>query len=220
MDISVLGIGWVGREACGCVRQGIRITYQGKERIEDLQRKDIFSYLFKNFARLDNISKITCSAVAFALKDAEISYAADKKHDMGIVGTNRQGSIKSDEEYFRDYIRCGRKLGRGNLFIYTLPSSPLGEAAIHFGLQGPLLYTAAPCKSLINVLEIAGEMILSGEASTMLGGMAEEDEAIYFVLTVNSVTGAICSFSDAMAILNTESILSNIINEFSAIKTC
>jgi len=41
---------------------------------------------------------------------------------------------------FLDYVQAGRKLGRGSLFIYTLPSSPLAEAAIHFGLQGPVLY--------------------------------------------------------------------------------
>lgn len=220
MDISVLGIGWVGREAYGCVRQGMSIPYNkdGEDGIANLHRKGIFSYAFKNFGRLDNASKMTCSAVALALKDAGIEYSMNQKQDMGIIGTNRKGSLQSDLDYFKDYIKCGRKLARGNLFIYTLPSSPLGEAAIHFGFQGPLLYTTFASKSLARTLEIAKEMIISGEVSTMLGGMAEEDEAVYFVLARYSAPRAVCSLADAMAILEKDMMCSEMVKQFPTIK--
>ena len=65
----------------------------------------------------------------------------------------QEGSLQSDLEYFRDYLEGGRTLSRGNLFIYTLPSSPLGEAAIHFGLLGPLLYAASEGNALTAVLD-------------------------------------------------------------------
>lgn len=218
MDISVLGIGWVGREAYGCVRQGMSIPYNkdGEDGIANLHRKGIFSYAFKNLGRLDNASKMTCSAVALALKDAGIEYSMNQKQDMGIIGTSRSGSLKSDSDYFKDYIKCGRTLARGNLFIYTLPSSPLGEAAIHFGLQGPLLYTASPAKSLQRALKIAGEMIISGEVSTMLGGVTEEDEAVYFVLAKKSARTALCGLADAMAVLEKDMIFSETIKQLFA----
>lgn len=215
MNISVLGIGWNNVDEYGCLGQGIRFKHE-----DGLHRKDIFSYAFKNFARLDNASKMTCCAVALALKDAGIPYSMNRKQDMGIIGTSRKGSLRSDLDYFKDYLKCGRTLARGNLFIYTLPSSPLGEAAIHFGLQGPLLYTAAPAKSLARALEIAKEMIISGEASTMIGGMAEEDGAVYFVLAKVKDSGraAVCSLADAMAILEKDMMCSEMIKQLSTIK--
>lgn len=63
---------------------------------------------------------------------------------MGLIGTNRAGSLEANRLYFSDYLQAGRVLARGNLFVYTLPSSPLAEAAIHFGFQGPMLYMGFP----------------------------------------------------------------------------
>lgn len=161
---------------------GTRFNYRDSSKGKALSRKEIFSYPFKNFGRLDNISKLTCYAVALALKDAGVKYSMDHKHDIGIICTNKSGSLKSDIHYFKDYLDSGRTLSRGNLFIYTLPSSPLGEAAIHFGLQGPLLYVTAADKPLQAALDTASEMILLDESPSMLVGTAEEDESVYFVL--------------------------------------
>ncbi len=147
-----------------------------------LAKRDIFSHPFKNFGRLDTISKMTAFGVSLALQDAGIEYSPTEKQDIGIVGTNAEGSLRSDIAYFRDYLESGRTLSRGNLFIYTLPSSPIGEAAIHFGLQGPVLYAAGDGRALSAVLDTAKEMILADEAPVMLAGKAEADEAFFFVL--------------------------------------
>ena len=82
-------------------------------------------------------------AVALALRDAGIEYSARNKQDTGIIATSGAGSLQSDLDYYADFVKNGRTLSLANLFIYTLPSSPLGEAAIHFGLTGPLLFTSA-----------------------------------------------------------------------------
>lgn len=218
MNISILGIGWIGHKEHGCVGKEIRIGHEDGEGVNALHKKEIFSYPFKNFGRLDNDSKITCCAVALALKDAGIEYAADQKQDIGIIGTSKSGSLKSDAAYFKDYLVSGRRLARGNLFVYTLPSSPLGEAAIHFGLQGPLLYTAAPAESLTRTLKIAEEMVISGDVSMMIGGMAEQDEAVYFVLAGDSGLSAVCGLADAMTILEKDMIFSETIKGLSTIK--
>ena len=179
MMILVGGIGWISRKGYGCVKKSLRIDSGEAPAVP--QRQEVFLHPFDNFGRLDPISKMTAYAVALALKDAGISYPLGRKQDIGIIGTNSGGCIDSDIRYFKDYLDSGRTLSRGNLFIYTLPSSPLSEAAIHFGLQGPLFYTSGT--GMAETLNMAAEIIHTDEAAIMLAGMAEEGAAAYFVLS-------------------------------------
>ena len=162
--------------------RNLRVRYKDATSFDGLSRKDIFSYPFKNFGRFDADSKLVCYAVALALKDAGDTYAPDMKKDVGIIGTNADGSLQSDIDYFKDYVDCGRKLSRGNLFIYTLSTSPLAEAAIHFGFQGPLLYMTSGGASLHLVIRTAEEMLMMNETQSVLAGVNNRDEAMYFVL--------------------------------------
>lgn len=180
--ISVLGIGWLGDGAYGCARRAERTAVQSTEAGLAGLGRSMFSYPFKNFGRLDLVSRHVSYAVALALRDAGITYAMGHKQDIGIIGTNDNGSLGADGLYFRDYLSGGRTLGRGNLFIYTLPSSPLGEAAIHFGLLGPLIYMAGGENILSRAMTISEEMIMQAEARAMLVGIADEERAIYFVI--------------------------------------
>lgn len=180
--ISIRGIGWLYAGKYGCVR---RAESNMADEATALG-KGLFSYPFKNFGRLDIISRHVCYAVALAMKDAGIAYNMGHKQDIGIAGTNANGSLTADGLYFRDYLDGGRTLGRGNLFIYTLPSSPLGEAAIHFGLLGPLFYVTGGEDSLVRAMTISEDMIMQSEARSMLVGMADEEHAMYFVIGVDA----------------------------------
>jgi 3-oxoacyl-[acyl-carrier-protein] synthase II len=182
MKIMILGIGWLTPVGYGCIRSELQHAYEEGEGAHMLPKKDIFSHPFRNFGRLDTISRMTAFGVSLALQDAGIEYSPLRKQDIGIVGTNKEGSLQSDREYFRDYLEGGRTLSRGNLFIYTLPSSPIGEAAIHFGLLGPVVYAVSESNALMAALDTAEEMLLAGEAPVMLVGKAEADEAVFFVL--------------------------------------
>jgi len=216
MSISVTGIGWLTKEGYGCIRSGLQHAYEIGEGAHTLPKRDIFSHPFKNFGRLDSISKMTAFAVSLALQDAGIEYSPTDKQDIGIVGTNSEGSLQSDIEYFRDYLAGGRTLSRGNLFIYTLPSSPLGEAAIHFGLLGPVAYVASEDHALTAVLDMADEMILANEAPAMLAGTAEEEEAIFFVLGRDhgGDRQVLCDLEEARALVETGTDLSGLIQKF------
>ncbi len=185
-----------------------------------LLKKRLFSYPFKNFGRLDALSKMTCYAVALALQDAGIHYSSGRKQDIGIIGTSTPGSLQSDIYYFQDYLNSGRTLSRGNLFIYTLPTSPLAEAAIYFGLQGPLLYATGPDRPLASILAMSTEMILLEETPVMLAGMAEEDKAVYCVLMRGPASDrkALCDVDKAMEIVRNTRAVSEMIQEFSAFK--
>jgi 3-oxoacyl-(acyl-carrier-protein) synthase len=159
---------------------------------------------------------MTAFAISLALQDAGIEYSPTDKQDIGIVGTNSEGSLQSDIEYFRDYLAGGRTLSRGNLFIYTLPSSPLGEAAIHFGLRGPVAYIASENHALTAVLDMADEMILANETPDMLAGTAEAEEAIFFVLARDhgGDRQVLCDLEEARTLVETGPDLWGLIQKF------
>ncbi len=196
-------------EEYGCVMRGLRVSYESKAFL----RKKIFPLPFKNFGRLDSVSRMTCYAVALALKDAGIKYSLNRKQDIGIIGTNTSGSLQSDINYFKDYLDSGRTLSRGNLFIYTLPTSPLAEAAIYFGLQGPLLYMTLSQPGTAALLRDAGNMIVCGETSAMLAVKADEAEAVCFVLTQEKDLsgGKACSLEKITAVAERTSHLDEVI---------
>jgi 3-oxoacyl-[acyl-carrier-protein] synthase II len=220
MNISIHGIGWLRKEEYGCIMKEQRSSYTDGESVNARSGKDIFHYPFKNFGRLDPLSKATCRAVALALDDAGIGYSPGSKQDIGIIATNTAGSLQSDVQYFKDYLESGRTLSRANLFIYTLPSSPLGEAAIYFGLQGPLLYMTSRNKTLAAIMTIAADMTFHDEASAMLVGTAGEDEAVFFVVMneSGSTRSCLCNVDMALEILNNTETVPGIIKEFSNIK--
>lgn len=215
--INILGIGWLTTEAYGCIRIGRKRTFGPGEGAHSLTKKGVFSHPFKNYGRLDTLSRMTSYAVALALQDAGLEYAPGRKQDIGVIGTSSQGSLQSDRDFFEDYVSSGRTLSRGNLFIYTLPSSPLGEAAIHFGLRGPLLYVRDREGGLGAVLDGAADLLTTGEASLMLAGQAETLEAMYVVLAneAGSGRGALCDLAGARRIAAANHDIPSMIREFS-----
>ncbi len=219
MKISVHGIGWLTKEGYGCIRSGLQHAFAAGEDARVLPKRDIFSHPFKNFGRLDAISKMTVFGVSLALQDAGIEYSPTEKQDIGIVGTNREGSLRSDVEYFRDYLESGRTLSRGSLFIYTLPSSPIGEAAIHFGFLGPVLYAAGPHNGLSDAFDVATQMVLAGDAPVMLAGKAEADEALFFVIRRESSQDAsvLCDVAEARSLVEAGPDVTGLVRKFKRI---
>jgi len=186
----ISGIGWVAKEKYGCVKRKIRRDFTDIKSLHPkLQNESVFLYPVKNFGRFDMTSKMSCCAGALALHDAGIKYSEKHKQDIAIIGTNTDGCLKSNLNYFKDYVQTGRKLARGNLFIYTLPSSFLAEASIHFGFQGPLLYVGFPQKQKqirandrSPLLQYAEGIISRKEASTVLAMKVDENKAVCFVI--------------------------------------
>lgn len=200
MDIGIYGIGWFSDNGCGQIASGRPRSFAPGETFPTLPREALFPRPIRNFGRLDRVSRITLAAVSLALQDAGIDSSPLNKQAIGIVGTNSEGSLITDLDYFLDYVDNGRKLSRANLFIYTLPSSPLGEAAIHFGLTGPLLYTMDGDGSAVSALRLAAGFITDGGAPMMLAGRTEGDRALYFLLGDEGAR-PVCTLDEAVAIL-------------------
>ncbi len=218
MMITVRGIGWLTNTGYGSVRLGLQHQFAPGEGIHSLAKLGIFSQPFKNFGRLDGMSRKTVSAVALALLDAGVEYSAACKQDIGILGTSCEGSLKSDIDYFKDYVENGRTLSRANLFIYTLPSSALGEAAIHFGLIGPLLYATGVDDSFAEFFDMSVEMIAAHETERMLVGKIVEDEALYFVIDGKQEGNAFCSLIEARTIVESTHEMPDILRQLSILK--
>jgi len=133
--LIIKSIGWRFTDFAGGSPGGtFQISPENK-----LDKSDIFKKPFKNFGRLDDMSKAVCTAVAFALKGVNL-YPQAEKQPISIYFNSKEGSLKSDTSYFKDFVDFGETAGRANLFLYTLPTSPLGEASVHFGLTGDVAY--------------------------------------------------------------------------------
>jgi 3-oxoacyl-(acyl-carrier-protein) synthase len=182
--VKVKGRGWVKEIHCGCDRKSIQWQYsEFRTLYAQLLRDAVFSYPVKNLARFDELSRLVTLSVALALHDAGITYAEGKKQDIGILGTNPDGALATNLAFFRDYTEHGRKLARGNLFIYTLPTSSLAEAAIHFGLQGPLLYLRNLDNPEARLLTHAELMIQNKEAHTLLAVVCDSRKTVCHVIS-------------------------------------
>lgn len=204
MSVTVQGIGWISPTGYGMTASGLSVPFREGDSLSTLPREDLFLQPVKNFGRLDRVSRVTLIAVSLALRDVRIVSSPRDKQAIGIVGTNSDGSLASDLDYFRDYVDNGRKLSRANLFIYTLPSSPLGEAAIHFGLTGPLIYTMNRERSILSSLTMATGLIRDGGAPRMLAGWSDGDQAIYLLLG-REEHGSLCTVDEAAVIVDEES---------------
>jgi len=183
-EIKICGRGWVKKGAYGFGNKGpVSQEYADLRSLyAQLKEKGIFKLTVENFGRFDQPSKLAVITIALALHDAGLIYTKGKLQDVGIIGTSIAGSAETNLVYFKDYVEAGRILGRGNLFIYTLASSPLAEAAIHFGLAGPLLFLGYAKNQKQNILEHAKFMIKNKEAKAMLAVELNENEAAgYFI---------------------------------------
>jgi hypothetical protein len=179
----VAGIGWIDRREYGCVRRRLRKSYPDLRSLRStLQEDAVFLYPVKGFGKYDRVSQMTCCVAALAFYDAGMSYSEDRKRDIGILGTNSDGCLQSNLDFFNDFVKNGRTLGRANLFVYTLPSIPVAEAAIYFKCQGPLLYMGYSREPVASLLRQSDRMILRGETTAMVAVRASEEDAQCFIL--------------------------------------
>jgi len=162
--MMIAGAGWVGSDAYGAVRKQIQ-KESTNGLFESLKTEGVFSERVKNFGRFDTQTRGAFCAAALALHDANFSEDWKK---TGLIGTGSEESTLANQMFFADYADYGRKLARANLFIYTLPTSPLAEIAIHFKLNGPLFYTSA------DLLCTASGLLTDGEASCVLALWSEK----------------------------------------------
>jgi hypothetical protein len=156
--VTTLGFGWVTRTRSGRGRPAA-CAGGGPDPQALLHDASVFGVAPKNAARFNPPARHACCALGLALADAGIRPPPRSKLRIGLIGTGARGCLDANAAYFSDYVAAGRTLGRGALFIYTLPSTPLAEGAIHFGLTGPLLHVAGEHHNVREALRVAASLI-------------------------------------------------------------
>jgi hypothetical protein len=128
------------------------------------------------FPRMTTEARFCLCAASLALKATQWQESGDS--EIGIACAGSDGCLAADQEYFRDYVACGRTLGRGNLFIYTLPTSVLGEVAIVLSLTGPSLFIHDDARPLPSLVRHAERIVADGEADGMLALWSDPRAAV------------------------------------------
>ena len=178
----ITGIGYITKQACGGIRQGLSYECGStQEAYAQLKEIGVLDGKVKNFGRFDDDSKRTLLISGLALRDAGIAYPLPDDHECGIILGNSDGALSANIDYFKDYVEGGRIISRGNLFVYTLPTSSIGEAAIYYGLRGPLLYVSN-AEPLPTALNQASDIIVNNESRSMLAVATCGDDMLCFVL--------------------------------------
>ena len=164
----IKGTGWITQNKYGCQKKRWEQKYSDLKSLYNQLQPEIIKFPVANFFRFDAVSKLTTLSIGLALYDAKINYSANRKQMINILGTNANGALEANLNYFNDYITNGRTLARGNLFIYTLASSPLAEAAIHFGLTGKIQYLGFTKNIQAESLKYALNMLKTQNSKTIL----------------------------------------------------
>lgn len=85
---------------------------------------------YPKFFKMDALCKLGIAATHVLLKDFD--KAAYQPGELGIVLSNRSGSIEADINYFES----SRSYPSPSLFVYTLPNIVIGEISIRYGFKG------------------------------------------------------------------------------------
>ena len=137
---AVASLETLERRAEGWCRDGI---VGGSALVETpLDKKNVFPEGARNAGRLDPMGWAVCAAVSAALRSVELLERNGEKLPVAIYFSCPEGSIPADAAYFDDYLAFDETGGRANMFVHTLPSSPIGEASVRFGLTGETMFFA------------------------------------------------------------------------------
>jgi len=164
-------MGWVTARNMGCGRDNNRFELKAGK-LPDITRKDVFEAPYPHFGRLDRYSRLGLSAIAFALKDAELDRWTHPR-PINIIASTVHGSLDTDLKYYDTVIPEDGRLASPNLFAYTLPNSYLGEAAIRFGLTGASYVISESTRSELWCLRMALSGMAGGQFDKALGGRCD-----------------------------------------------
>jgi hypothetical protein len=156
--------------------------------VELITLNKCFKRKFKNFGRLDKMSKAIAYALAPLLEKYGYYQKELKKNTIHLFFSSEEACNHSDREYFNDFIQYGETAGRANKFLYTLPTSPLGEASVHFGLTGRILFFSTTKNDFNTLFRLLHNSLTAStvEAECALGGIGRfvdnDPEVIFFLV--------------------------------------
>jgi 3-oxoacyl-[acyl-carrier-protein] synthase II len=120
--------------------------------------------------RMDRLCALTLVAADGALLDAALPPTAPEwngERTAVVLGT-AYGCHATNEDYYRGLVREGLAGASPRLFAYTLPSSPVGEVSIHYGIRGPATALGNGLTSGVDALGEGMALLRAGRAERVL----------------------------------------------------
>lgn len=143
----------------------------------------------KYYGRMTTEARLCLCAASIALRATPTAESGHR--EIGLVSAGCEGFLQANQEYFRDYVTSGRTLGRGNLFIYTLPTSVLGEVAIALSLCGPCMFLHDDSRPLASLIGHAEQLVADREADLILALWSDARAALCVSVDAGDGNGAI-----------------------------
>ncbi len=172
----IQAVSWFCAEHCGLYLPGGKSWEKRSPVISgSAEIPEVIGRAVKYYARMTTETRYCLCAASVAMK--EMGWDGGER-EIGLLSAGSDGCAKANEEYFRDYVANGRTLGRGNLFIYTLPTSALGEVAIALSLRGPSACVYENGRPLGAMVRHAQEIIADREADKMLVLWSDPEAAV------------------------------------------
>lgn len=179
---------WLSPQYCGVLGPGGKSWEKRSPDLSDLsQASALIGVPVKNFGRMTLESRYCLCAASMAKETAKWTSASHP--EIGLVAAGYAGVIEADRQYYTDYLVNGRSIGRGNLFIYTLPTSAAGEVAIPLKLTGPMLHVQGDAKPVGTILRTALRLVADKEADGILALWSDLDAAVCFAVSNSPCPG-------------------------------
>jgi 3-oxoacyl-(acyl-carrier-protein) synthase len=178
-------LGWFTLSHCGVVDASGSVTSKAAPDITSTDAMLAFiERPLKYYPRMTTEARFALGATHLAL--TSLRMARPDLKEIGVLAAGFNGTLEANQNYFRDYLASGRTMGRGNLFIYTLPTSALGEVAIALGLTGPTMHLHADAKPIAAMLQHANRLIADGEAQAILCLWTDSKAAVCLAVDENT----------------------------------
>ena len=174
-------VAWFSPQYCGVLGPGGKSWEKSSPDLSDVaQATALIGLPVKYFSRMTLEARYCLCAASMALDAAQ--WTPTDHPEIGLIAAGFAGVLEADRQYFTDYVANGRSIGRGNLFIYTLPTSALGEVAIPLKLTGPMLHVHGDAKPVGNLFRTAQRLVADKEASGILALWSDLEAAVCFAV--------------------------------------
>lgn len=174
LNAQVTGFGWVTAAGWGQGRdRGTPLWEAGEPQPPTSVLQNLHGG--SRFGRLDLFSQIGVAAVALALEDAgyrhktESSQTTDS-HDLGLICATTSSCKRTDYNFYKT-VQENPRLASPGLFVYTLATSFLGEAALRFAITGTSLALIEPQPSGSDALRLGLEQLSFGDEDVVIVGV-------------------------------------------------
>ena len=164
--LSLLGMALVNSNHA--IMMNRALSFESKDGVagiyREVERSETIPLVrFDNFRRAGEKARLAVLGATLAFYDAGLSLGGN----IAVIGWGGEESIMENRAYFNDYAVNGRFLARSQLFIGTLPTTPMCEAAICLNLHGPVFYFQSDC-GFNSILAEAESLLLSQSTSQAL----------------------------------------------------